>query len=340
MAPLIVWVSQRNRSFQASPSSPLQKNVDAEFWAALVPSRGGAHLDRELSCWFLVGHTCSGGQPSFPCAAVASSCLLSFSNYGSRHLFGEHSVAVAEGLCLPGHSCFLLFGSDIYPVWPVVWYVWLTTDMVKPEVFLGCCLSSLGFFCSLCCDATSSCCASCITALISFSDWPAVSPGSPVMWHTLLCHLADCPSLRVRCLRRTAQLEPWSFLGQCGADPPLHAEGAERCSSHSLAPWAGGQVQSPDADCLAGGMVESFCRRQGLRASAPLLCQQQAFKWAWLFSLTPRQENTEYFAFFWVLLLFLAARKGVIFVAELVYQHMDLPEARRACAVSHDLYRL
>lgn len=117
-------------------------------------------------------------------------------------------------------------------------------------------------------------------ALISLKDWLAVSPGSPVTWHALLWHLTYCQSLHMGCLRRAAQLEPWSFLWQCDADPHLHAGGAERCSSHSvqaqLSPLSRGQ--SPDAECPAGGMVESFCRRQGLGASALFLCQRQAFK--------------------------------------------------------------
>lgn len=43
-------------------------------------------------------------------AAMASSCLLGFSNYGSWHLSGGNSVGVTKGLCLPGDRCLLWFG--------------------------------------------------------------------------------------------------------------------------------------------------------------------------------------------------------------------------------------
>lgn len=45
-----------------------------------------------------------------PSAAMASSCLIGFSNCGSWHLFGGNSVGVTKGLCLPGDTCLLWFG--------------------------------------------------------------------------------------------------------------------------------------------------------------------------------------------------------------------------------------
>lgn len=170
-----------------SPSRPPHcKNCGC--WAALVPSWCGAHPGRGLGSWFVVTHTCPGGHPCW-CSRgqqLAGRFLKLWIStpFWERFSWGCKGFALARG-----------------QLSPLVWFVLFRClpssakglarehvhrRAVKTEVFLGCHLSSLGFFCNLCCGVACSCCASRIADSSDFPQlppWaktgrPAVAPGA------------------------------------------------------------------------------------------------------------------------------------------------------------------
>lgn len=131
MALLVLQGSQGSAGWSLQPglSSPLQKLWMLRFGWLWHPL-GVEHILAESSApglWSLTPAVVA----TLPGAAVASSSLFGFSNYGSRHLSGEDSVGVAKGLRLPGDSCLLWFGlccSGVYPAQPMVWHMSVSTD--------------------------------------------------------------------------------------------------------------------------------------------------------------------------------------------------------------------
>ena len=275
----------------AWPILPIAKIVDTEFWAALAPSWCGAHLGRELGSWFVVTHACPGGHPS-RCSSGQQLSAWFLKLWITTPFWGGFSW---------GRKGFVLTRGQLSPL---VWFVLFRClpssanglapervhrHVVKTEVFLGCRLSSLGFLCNPCCGVVCSCFASHVA---DSSDFPQLPPRAktgqqwpPGAQRPGMCCFGTSQTARPCTWGAWAGQPSWSHRvswGGVGQTHILHAGGAERCSSPSvrqrLSPLSRGQVQRPDADCSAGGMVESFCRRQGLGASALPLCQQQALK--------------------------------------------------------------
>lgn len=181
---------------------------------------------------------------TLPGAALASSSLLGFSNYGSRHLFGEDLLGVAKG--------------SRGQLSPLVWFVLfrclpsLTNSLVhdcvhqhavKPEVFL---VASLALWASFATPVAVRLVPAVpllsLTPLISLSHHPEqrVASGGPQeprgLAHTALAP-RRLPVLHVGFLAGTAQLVPWCFSGWCGSGTQEEPKGAAapRASS-SFAP--------------------------------------------------------------------------------------------------------
>lgn len=135
---------------------------------ALVPSQCGAHLDRELGSWFVVA--CAGGHPSWcSCGQQLSARFLKVwitTPFWGRFSWDCEGFVFCRGELSPLSWSVLLRGlprsADGLACECVRQLV------VKTEVFLGCCFSSLGFSRKPCCGGARSCCASHVAASPDF----------------------------------------------------------------------------------------------------------------------------------------------------------------------------
>lgn len=112
----------------AHPVLPIAEMVDAEFWGS------SSALSVRSTSWqraplLVCGHSCLPWWPPLPVQPwPAALCLLS-------QTMG-HDTSLGK-ICLgsqreAGDSCLLWFGlccSDVYPVWPTVWYMIVSTNM-------------------------------------------------------------------------------------------------------------------------------------------------------------------------------------------------------------------
>lgn len=140
---------------------------------ALASSQCGAHLDRGLNSWFVV--TCTGGRPSqCSCGQKLSAWFLKL--WITTPFWGRFSW-VCKRFVLPRGELPPLFWSVLFRRLPSsasgLACKRIHQHVVKTELFLGCCLSSLGFCCNPCCGGAPSCCASHIAASPDFSQPPS-----------------------------------------------------------------------------------------------------------------------------------------------------------------------
>lgn len=245
----------------AWPVLPMGKSVDAEFRAAVVPSCWEAGLGR------VYGHPpqCSHGQQL------------------SAWLLELWTMTPFQGGFSWGHKGFVLARGELSPlVWSVLprclpsstnslAHEHVRWQAVKTEVFLGCCLSSQGFFYKPCSGVACSCWASHIADASGFPQppsWAKTGQQQPLGAQCPVPHCFSTSQTTHPCMWGAWTGQPrWSHRVSWGSVGQNHIFCAEDLKAAAVllvsnfTPWGRGKCRDQLLTVPLEGVRESFCRR-------------------------------------------------------------------------------